>query len=283
MLVQKFGLDKKHGFTVEIMPSPSTQAEVVAIQAGNAEIGIWNWPDVARMREAGTKVVGIAPSMKWMNTVIVPVNSPAQTLADLKGKRIGIFRRTALDWVVIRASAKKLYGFNIEAETNIQEATIALLRGLIEQGQLDASMMYGDFTPPLVATGKYRVLSTIRNLVDQLGIPDAPYSLVATRMEYAAQHPDNIRAFLAAYREAVGMLINDDDVWVEQAKSILKITEPDLVAKLREGTRPLYVARFAPEIEADIRHTFDLLLETSGPGPLGMSRLPEGFITSEYQ
>jgi NitT/TauT family transport system substrate-binding protein len=283
LLVQKFALDKKRGLEVELIPSASTQAEVIGIQSGNAEVGIWNWPDIARMREAGTKVVGIAPSMKWVNTIIVPIDSPAKTLADLKGKRIGILRRTGLDWVVVRASARKLYGFDIDAEANIQEATIALLRGLADQGQLDAAMMYGDFTPAMIATGKYRVLSTIKGLVNQLDIPDAPYSLVATRMDYAAKHPQNVKAFLSAYREAVDMLMNDDAVWFDQAKQLLKITESDLVSKLREQTRPLFVPKFTPETEADIRRTFGILLETAGPGPLGMSRLPDGFLTSEYQ
>ena len=283
VLVQKFALDKKYGFTVEIIPSASTQAEVIGIQSGNAEIGIWNWPDVARMREAETKVVGIAPSEKWVNTVIVPVDSRARTLADLRGKRIGVLRRTALDWVVMRALTKKQYGFDIDAESNVQEATVALLRGLMDQRQLDATIMYGDFTPAMVASGTYRLLSTIRDYVKQLGIPDAPYSLVASRMAYAARYPQNVRAFLAAYREAVDVLMHDDNVWFDAAKQLLKMTEPGLVAMLREQTRPLFVPKFTAETGADIRRTFDILFETAGPGPLGMRRLPDGFLTSEYQ
>jgi NitT/TauT family transport system substrate-binding protein len=283
MLVQKFGLDKKHNFQAEIIPTANTQAEVIGIQSGNAEIGIWNWPDVARMHGAGTPVVGIAPSMKWTNTLIVPINSPAMTLADLKGKRIGILRRTGLDWVLIRAVAQKVYGFNIDVDARIQEATVALLRALIEQGQLDAAMMYGDLTPAMVATGKFRLLTTIKDLVGQLGIPDAPYSLVAARLDYAAQHPQNIKAFLSAYREAVDTLLTDDSIWLEEAKDLLKISDPNLVAQVRDRTRPLYVSSFTAGTEADIRRTFDILLATGGPVPLGMSRLPDGFITTAYQ
>lgn len=283
MLIQKLGLDSKHGFTVGIIPSANTQAEVIGIQSGNAEIGIWNWPDVARMREAGTKVVGIAPSEKWINTVVVPVDSTAKTIADLKGKRIGVLRRTGLDWIVMRAVSKKLYGFDIDAEANVQEATVALLRGLMDQGQLDATIMYGDFTPAMVGSGKYRLFSTIRDYVAQLGIPNAPYSLVATRMDYAAEHPQNVRAFLAAYRDAVDILMHDDNVWFDEARQLLKITDPDLVAKLRDQTRLLFVPKFTAETEPDIRKTFAILLETAGPGPLGINQLPDGFLTTDYQ
>jgi NitT/TauT family transport system substrate-binding protein len=283
VLVQKLALDKKHGFVVEIMPSPSTQAEVIAIQSRNAEIGIWNWPDVARMHQAETKVIGIAPSEKWVNTFIVPADSPASTLADLRGKRIGVLRRTGLDWVVMRALSKKRYGFDIDAEANVQEATVALLRGLMDQGQLDGTIMYGDFTPAMVAGGKYRLFSAIRDYVAELGIPDAPYSLVAARMDYAAEHAQNVKAFLVAYREAVDILLRDDTAWFDPAKQLLKMTDPHLVAMLREQTRPLFVPKFTPETVAAIRRTFDVLLETAGPGPLGISRLPDEFLTTAYQ
>jgi len=67
--------------------------------------------------------------MKWLNTMVVPFDSPAKTMADLKGKRIGVLRRTGLDWVVVRALTQRLYGFDIDAEAKIQEAAVPLLRG----------------------------------------------------------------------------------------------------------------------------------------------------------
>jgi len=143
-------------------------------------------------------------------------------------------------------------------------------------------MMYGDYTPEMVAGGKYRLLSLIKDYVEQLGIPDAPYSVLAARMDYAAQHAQNVKAFLAAYREAVGILMSDDAVWVEESKP-LNIIDPGMVAKLREQTRPLFVPKFGPDTEADIHKTFDVLLKTSGPSPLGMAQLPDGFLTLEYQ
>ena len=74
----------------------------------------------------------------------------------------------------------------------------------------------------------------------------------------------------------------DDSIWVEAAKT-LNIVDPDIVIKFRDQTRPLFVAAFAPDAEADIRRTFDILVETSGPALFGMPKLPDGFLTLEYQ
>jgi NitT/TauT family transport system substrate-binding protein len=282
LTIKKYGLDRKYGFDLQLVPAATTQAAVVAIQSGGAEIGAWNWPDVARMATQGIKALGIGPLMKWANTVVVPANSTIGSIPDLKGKKFGIIHRTGLDWIVMRALARKEYGLDIEAELTMQEAGIQLLRGLIEQGQLDATLMYNDYTPGMVASGRYRQLARIKDYVDQLGIPDAAYLLFAARLDYAQRNPGNIKAFLAAYRDAIGILSSDDAAWVEPAKT-LKIDDPAVVARLRDQTRPLLVPRFSPSAEADIRRTFDILVDTAGPGPLGMAKLPEQFMTLDYQ
>ena len=281
-VIKRYGLDKKYGFDLQTIPAQTAQSAVVAIQSGGAEIGAWNWPDAVRMRTAGTKVMGIGPVMKWANTVVVPAKSTIQSIPELKAKKVGVIHRTGLDWIVMRAVAQKIYGFNIESELTMQEGAVHLLRGLIEQGQLDATIMYNDFTPGMVASGQYRQLLRIKDLVNQLSIPDAPYIIFATRLDYAATHPMNIKAFLAAYRDAIGIMNSDDAAWVEAAKT-LKIVDPDIVGKFRDQTRSLFVPAFSPTAEADIRRTFDVLVGTSGPALFGMSKLPDDFMTLEYQ
>ena len=234
------------------------------------------------MTVAGSKVIAIAPLMKWANSVVVPVNSTIKSLPDLKGKKIGLVHRTGLDWIVMRAFAEKRYGFNIEAETTMQEGAAQLLRGLIEQGALDATLMYNDFIPDMFASGRYRILLAIRELVEELGVPDAPFIILAARLDYVTSNPKNIRAFLAAYRDAVGILMTDDLAWIEPAK-MMKISDSDLVAKLRNQSRPMFMSKFSSTADADIRRTFDILVETAGPGLFGMSKLPEKFMTLEYQ
>jgi hypothetical protein len=75
---------------------------------------------------------------------------------------------------------------------------------------------------------------------------------------------------------------SDDAAWVEAAKT-LKIVDPDIVGKFRDQTRSLFVPAFSPTAEADIRRTFDVLVGTSGPALFGMSKLPDDFMTLEYQ
>jgi hypothetical protein len=60
-VIQKLGLDRKYGCELQAVPQAATQAGITAIRAGAAELGTFGWNDIQRMRNAGIKVVGVAP------------------------------------------------------------------------------------------------------------------------------------------------------------------------------------------------------------------------------
>src|SRR5258708_6385347 len=64
-VMQKFKLDQKYGFELQAIPATTTQAGVNAIQAGGGDVGIFDWIDLSRMKNAGIKVVGVAPFLIW--------------------------------------------------------------------------------------------------------------------------------------------------------------------------------------------------------------------------
>jgi NitT/TauT family transport system substrate-binding protein len=281
-LITQHGLDQKYGFKLETVPSITTQTTTTNFQTHNADIGLYGWNDLSRVKAGGVKVVGINPFLDWANTLIVPVGSPIKTLADLKGKKVGLYSRTNLDWVVMRALAQKKYNLDLETAVDIQEGAISLLRGLMEEGKLDATQMFADLTAPMIVGGKFRVLATIKDYVDQLGVPNTPFILYSVDTDYAAAHPGNVKAFVAAYREAIDMLESDDSVWAPLASKI-NMTDDAVVTELRKRMRPLLMKSFPPNAEANIRKMWDILLATAGAEKLGMSQLVPGFMTLQYQ
>jgi NitT/TauT family transport system substrate-binding protein len=280
-VMQKYKLDAKYGFELQVVPAVNPQAMLTAVQAGGAEIGNVFWSDIARWRNAGVKVIGISPMLAWADFAVVPESSSIRTLADLKGKKLGVTGRNSLNFVVMRAAAQRNFGFDLEKEAVIHEGSVSLLRGLLEQGQLDAAEMYNSLAPAMFASGKFRPLAQIRELIVQLGLPDAPFLLYMCDQNYAAAHPANVRAYLAAFREALEILKVDDAVWLDRGRE-MKLDEQGIVP-FRDAARKDLIGKFSPTTEADIRKTFDLLLATAGSGVLGLSEMPAGFMTLDYQ
>jgi NitT/TauT family transport system substrate-binding protein len=253
-----------------------------AIQSGGADIGNFGWIDIQRLRNQGLNLFGVGPFLQWgADHVVVPVNSTAKNIGDLKGKKIGIFGRTNIDWILDAALAKNKYGMDVERDLTVHEGAVGLLRGLIESGQLDAAHMYNNLTPAMVATGKVKVLFQMREIIEQLGLPETPQLMYSTTAEYAAKHPQNVRAFLAAYREGVQILKTQDDVWNEFGKQ-LEMT-PDSIELLKEEMRVDLWQTFRPTTEDDIKKVAEFLLKEAGPAALGFTELKDGFMTRDYQ
>jgi NitT/TauT family transport system substrate-binding protein len=124
-------------------------------------------------------------------------------------------------------------------------------------------------------------MSQIKDEVDALGLPSIPFLFWAASDTYAAAHPNNVKAFVEAYRDAVEILRTDDSAWVAHAE---ELGMPDAaIPALRAEMRADTWSRFQPQNEADIRKTFDVLNEIAGPKVVGMTTLPEGFMTLTYQ
>ncbi|MFL6795838.1 MAG: ABC transporter substrate-binding protein [Xanthobacteraceae bacterium] len=280
-VVKKFALDKKYGFELQPIAASTSQAVANALQAGGGDVGILDWVTLARMQAGGVKLIGIAPFLIWANTVIVRTDSPHQNLGDLKGKKIGVYSQNNLDWIVMRAHAQRRYHVDLQTETTLHEGGVPLLRGLMDQGQLDAVQMFNSLTPDMVASGKYRVLATIRKLIKELELPDTPFLLYSADSTFTTANPQRMKAFLAALRESIDILRKDDAVWAERG-SIMKL-QGQALSLFRDEAREDMMDKFEPQTEADIRKVFSVLLETGGTQLIGVDALPKDFMTLAYQ
>jgi NitT/TauT family transport system substrate-binding protein len=280
--MQKFKLDKKYGFQLQVIPAGNSQAAMTALQSGGADVAVADLMMLSSLRHGGAKLIAIVPMFKWGDHIIVPTDSPIQNLGDLKGKKVGTDTRNDTTWFVIRAAAMKMYNLDIEKEASVQEGGVGLLRGLIEQGKLDATFIYNNITPAMTVTGKFRVLYQMRDLMAPLGLDgDVPFLFHAASETYAVAHPANMRAYLAAYRESVQIMNVNDEVWMEAGR-MQKMADA-AIPPLRDEMRADLMSRFEPDTEASIRKMFDVLLATAGPKVLGMSKLPDVFMTMQYQ
>jgi NitT/TauT family transport system substrate-binding protein len=280
--IQKFKLDEKYGFKLQEVPTANSLAAITAIRAGAVDMMVADIIAVSNMRNAGVKVIAIVPMFRWGDHVIVPADSPIKNLGDLKGKKVGTDSHTNSTWFVIMAAALKLYNLNLEKEATVQAGGVGLLRGLMEQGQLDATFIYNNITPAMTANGKFRVLYQMRDLISAIGLDgDVPFLFHAVAEDYATAHPANVRAYLAAYREAVSILNTDDDIWMEVGRR--QKMDDAAIPPLRDEMRRDLMSKFEPTTEAAVRNIFDVLLATAGPGVLGMNAMPSTFMTMEYQ
>ncbi|MCK4866757.1 MAG: ABC transporter substrate-binding protein, partial [Alphaproteobacteria bacterium] len=115
-VIKHHGLDKANGFTLEVIPVANKQASTIMFQGREADMIVTDWVWVARQRAEG-RDFRLIPYSRSVGGMVVAADSPIRSLADLKGKKIGIAGGPVdKSWILIQALVKKRHGIDLARE-----------------------------------------------------------------------------------------------------------------------------------------------------------------------
>jgi NitT/TauT family transport system substrate-binding protein len=280
--IQKLGLDKKYGFELEIIPVQPGGAVATAFRSGATDGGSLNWLEIARMRTAGDKVVGVTPFLQNPNVFVAAKDSGIKGLSDFKGKNVGTYFRFSPEWLLFVAVAKSKAKYDPRTDSTMHEAGPGLLRGLLDQKQLQASFIFYNLAFPMVSSGDYQIVFASRDLLPEVGLPkDLMLSTTSFREEYIKSNPKNVRAYVLAYQDAVRYLAKNDDIWVELLAR-QDIRDPKVIALMRDWSRTVTLERFSPTVNEDTQKLFDVVYSVGGKEAMGIEKLPSGMFDTSF-
>ncbi len=264
-------LDDEHGFDLEIVPFASEDATTVALQGGAVDIIVSDWLWVSRQRALGGDLA-FAPYSSSVGAIMIPPDSPMQSLADLKGKKLGV-AGGPLDksWLLLQGWAKRDFGIDLAAENDIAYGAPPLLAEKAQQGELDAVLNFWHFAARLEAAG-FRRLASAEQAAQALGAKGAVSAIGYIFSEkWADEHPQAAKGFLAASRDTKGILKTDDAEWDRlQAAGVIKDEGAALLA-LRDRYREGIPSRQIADEEEDAAHLYAVLAELGGEKLVGES------------
>jgi NitT/TauT family transport system substrate-binding protein len=229
-------LDEKHNLSLGIVETATNQSSPVALYGGSADVVVTDWPWVLRQRAMG-ETVRFAPFSGALGAVVVAADSPIKSLADLKGKKLGVAgSSTDKSWLLLRAHAKKELGSDLADLVQPQYGAAPLLTEQLKDGRLDAVLNFWTYTARLEAQGYRRVIS-MSDVMTALGIAPQP-ALVGFiwKESTEAQLLPVIDSLLAAAREANDLLAKSDAPW-ERLRPMMKAADDKEFAALKAGYR----------------------------------------------
>ena len=281
--VQRLGLASKHGVRLEVVPLASENAMKVALLSGKVDLIVSDWIWVATLRSHGQHYQFV-PYSKTVGAVIANPAAGIKSLADLKGKRVGVAGGPVdKSWLIASAYARKEYGIDLMSGAKPQFAAAPLINHMMLAGELPAAINFWQYNARLLAHGMQPVI-TVEQMLKGLGLKTVPPLLGwAFSQRWAETHGDALRAFIAATYDAKQVLARSDAAW-QPLRSKVKPENAAVFAAIRQGYREGMVEEFgAPQIRA-AEQLFQLLgKESHGQLTGGMKELPPDVFWSGFR
>ena len=219
MVANEQGFFKKHGLDAELVRFESGPDMGTALLGGSIQFGMIGTPGLINAAVAGRPLVAIVdngsnvvgPSgYEYYTGLVVLDKSPIKTIGDLKGKKIAIN--------VLKANSEaqtvmQVQRWNadhpaqtLDLNTDVQFITIPFgsMPAALEQGRADAASMIEPFMTQLSLQRKVRIVAPV-----SYALPNWPVSFGVVRLDYGQKNLDVLKAYRAAWFEAVD--------WIEVA------------------------------------------------------------------
>lgn len=207
--IKALGLDRENGFSLVPMILAGNPATQVAMQGGQVDTIVSDWLWVAQQRARGADFTFL-PYSTAVGGLMVPKVSPVASLADLRGKKIGIAGGPVdKSWLILRAWSREKLGEDLADITTQVFGAPPIILNAAETGEVDAAINFWNFQARMQAAGMRQVMS-VADAARDLGLdPATPLLGYVLRDAWIAQNPALATGLAQASRAAKAALRED--------------------------------------------------------------------------
>jgi NitT/TauT family transport system substrate-binding protein len=273
--ITHYGLDKANGFDLKILELAGNPATQVALAGGEVDAIVSDWLWVAQQRAEGKAYVFI-PFSTAVGALLVPTDSPIQSLADLKGKKIGIAGGPVdKSWLILRAYGRQETGEDLAAVTEQVFGAPPMIYEAGLSGEVDGVINFWHFLAKMKVNGM-RELISVADASTALGLdPATPLLGYVVHEDLISSNPALVAALKKASRDAKNLLLTDQAAW-DRLRPMMNAENDAEFTALRDGWRA-GVPADTPVDEANAAKVFALMAELGGEELLGsVTALPDG-------
>lgn len=266
--IQRNGLDKAEGIELDVTPLASTDATAIGLQGGSADIIATDWLWVSRERTGGADFT-FAPFTTALGAIMVPPDSPIKTLADLKGKKLGVAGGPIdKSWLLIVAYALRTANLDLRRETRQVFGAPPLLAEKAKQGEIDAVLNFWPYAARLEAAG-FKQLIGIEDVVSELGAKGEVAMVGYVFSEaWAKENLKAVEGFLRAAAKADELLATSNEAW-DAIRPLMRAEDDATFEALRRRYREGIPERSIAENESDAKVLYQFLREFGGEKLVG--------------
>ena len=265
--IQHHQLDKKHGIDLTLIPVAGKQGADVMLAGGEADVIVTDWIWVSRQRNSGADYTFL-PYSKQVGGIMVKSDSAVSSIADLKGKTIGVAGGPPdKSWILFQALARKDFDFDLAAQAEPIFAAPPLLSEKLESGDIDALITFWHFAAKLKAHGA-REIASVAEAAKSLGLDaETPLLGYVYSESWSAAHGKAALGLAAASADAKALLATDESEW-DRLRPLMNAKDDAEFEALKQGFRAGLPGSDAVNVEAAAK-LFALLAKIGGKELVG--------------
>ncbi len=279
--MKHYGIPEELGFTVESETYGSKAAKRIALQSGAADVVVDDITGVAIWRDQGLPVKAVYPYSLATGGLVVLADSDIRSVADLRGKTIAATDLGDKSLLILRTLAVTEFGFDPQDDSSIVAAAPPLMAEFLSRGEVDAAIPPWHFVARMVASGNYRELMPVTDMLSDLGeSTDLPILVVVAR---DAVEPALMRDYLKAMTMTIERMQQDDEIWdlilANQLYSLPDPTQfPQVVERWKQGIPQVW----NQQVIDDIVDLVNGMVELAGPEIVGVESVNPDAFTAEF-
>ena len=281
--MDKHGMLDAVGLKPERTKSSNPAALHLMVAERKVDIGFAGFTTMATARAEGKDVIVIHGVFAPVNMVFVRKDSRIKDLADLKGKKLGVFGNTSsTTFGFLALLARKWHGIDLfnEKDVGVVPQPGALLIELLSRGDVDAALLGTNESIKMFAEDRFRVLLDLSEEYRARTNGRAPaHVTIATNELFAKAHPDVVRDYLKAFEAAAVYIREHHEVWAEYLKTI-EVTDPKEIALFEEKMGPNIVSVWDKEQIAVQKEYLKLVHDIIGDAVV--KTIPEDLIRNDF-
>ncbi len=246
------GIFKKNGLDIEASAFSGDAKMQQAMAADSIDVGIGSGPAMAFIvKGAPIKAIAAMAGRPLLLTLVVRTDGSVKSVADLKGKRVGISTVGSLTyWVADELSRQKGWG-----PGGLEIAPVGAFKPMLaalKTKQIDAMVTDVATAYQLEKSGEGKIVFRFGDLVKDFHI----HVIFATN-KVIASRPEALRAFLKGWFETIGYMRKHKANAVQIAKEIME-TDAGIAGRVYDELMPMFSddGKFDPKALAVLSRSY---------------------------
>lgn len=221
------GFFTKHGLNVSYKNlSGGGPATINAVQSGSVQFAQFSSPVFMIAAGQGIPITSVAemdefPATNSPEGIFVKSSSSIQSVADLKGKTIGVNSLTSLEAVRLETEALPAAHLTL-SDVHLVPIPFPQMQEALSTGEVQAVIPFDPFTTRLRQSSGFRELTNFHQYIPAGGLS---LGVIAAEKSYVTSHPQVVSEFDAAIAQSISFIQANQQQAAALASKVLGLPE----------------------------------------------------------